>query len=500
MCITIDMKAFFVDFGRTMLMGLVAVLLPCMVFWLSGREPEKNGMGRYPWEDGETISGDSRSVYIELNGRYLDTEGFLLYMMTVDGAWMQEPEALKAYAIAVRSKLYAHLDWLDRKKDERLSGNSSAQGDLAATVSGSGKMILDNEEQIVDNRESISDSREQIENSKTQNQSDVKKDNIVSAASIGVSYDQPGEMLLHLKEQDGNGTWIYGMNRIKEAIEKTRGMYLSYTEKKGEEEKHNAEQSQEAAATEYPGSLGADEMNQKKQESKDGMATERQTEEPGKEMQTEEMQTEEIPAEKTMKPEQETSVDKDSRSSQRWNFAAAPAVDVLWHINSAGKTRMYAGSSADETGISLYSPPLKSMDGKDETEADRIQLITYDRRTLAKLLWEIPGTEGILVQEAEDNLSDILQNTVRDSVGYIETIQIGSAVYTGETAAKLLKLPSGCFYWAETEDGEALRFVSYGTGSGYGISLRGAENMAENGCGYRKILEYYYPVCSIETD
>lgn len=493
MCITIDMKAFFVDFGRTMLMGLVAVLLPCMVFWLSGREPEKNGMGRYPWEDGETISGDSRSVYIELNGRYLDTEGFLLYMMTVDGAWMQEPEALKAYAIAVRSKLYAHLDWLDRKKDERLSGNSSAQGDLAATVSGSGKMILDNEEQIVDNRESISDSREQIENSKTQNQSDVKKDNIVSAASIGVSYDQPGEMLLHLKEQDGNGTWIYGMNRIKEAIEKTRGMYLGYTEKKGEEEKHNAEQSQEAAATEYPGSLGADEMNQKKQETEGLTLTTIQN-------QTEEMQAQESKTEKMTKPEQEISVDKNSMSRQRWNLVTAPAVDVLWHINSAGKTRMYAGSSADEAGISLYSPPLKSMEGKDDKEEDLVQMITYDRRTLAKLLWEIPGTEGILVQEAEDNLSDILQNTVRDSVGYIETIQIGSAVYTGETAAKLLKLPSGCFYWAESEDGEALRFVSYGTGSGYGISLRGAENMAENGCGYRKILEYYYPVCSIETD
>lgn len=478
-------------------MGLVAVLLPCMVFWLSGREPERNGTWLYPWkwDSGGDYAGDSRAVYIELDGKYLDTEEFLMYMMTADGAWMQEPEALKAYAIAARSKLYAHLDWLDQQKD------GSAQDDLTVTMSDSGKMISDNEEQIIDIRESISDSGKQMENRKMQDQSADKKCNILSAASIGVVYDRPGDMILHLKEQSGNGTWWFGMNRMKEAIEKTQGMYLSYTVKKAEDESNNAKQNDKETTAEYHSSLAADEIDQKKQESEGLTLTTIQS-------QTEEMHTQEKKTGKTITPEQEISVDKNGSSRHQWNLVTAPAVDVLWHINSAGKTREYDGNLLDQTGgneakknsLSLYSPKLKSMDGKDETETDRIQLITYNRRTLAKLLWEISGTENILGDTAENRLSDLMQNIVRDSIGYIETIQIGNQLFSGEKAAELLELPSCCFYWAETEDGEGLRFLSYGTGSGYGISLRGAENMAEDGCGYRKILEYYYPVCSIETD
>lgn len=173
---------------------------------------------------------------------------------------------------------------------------------------------------------------------------------------------------------------------------------------------------------------------------------------------------------------------------------AAP-VDAMWHAISAGNTRFYAGNlSGEEDGISLYSPEQKSMDGKDGMLPEAIKITVYTRRELAKLLWEISGTEEIL--EENYSLSSLFQIEKRDDSGYIEELSIGNRKMTGEEAAQLLQLSSGCFYVSDVED--SIKITTFGTGRGYGMSLAGASVMASQGADYEEILEYYFPVCQIE--
>ena len=42
-----------------------------------------------------------------------------------------------------------------------------------------------------------------------------------------------------------------------------------------------------------------------------------------------------------------------------------------------------------------------------------------------------------------------------------------------------------------------LKIISKGYGNGYGLSLYGANEMAENGCNFANILKYYFPKVKI---
>lgn len=172
-------------------------------------------------------------------------------------------------------------------------------------------------------------------------------------------------------------------------------------------------------------------------------------------------------------------------------------VDALWHECSARYTRFYEGNLTGEyDGISLYSPQQKSMDGKDRLLPESIQMTVYTRRQVAELLWEMPGTEDILSKET--SLSTYFKIEKRDDTGYIETISLGNRKMTGEEAAQLLQISSGCFYVSDISE-EKLKITVYGSGRGYGMSLAGASVMASQGSSYREILEYYFPVCTLNN-
>lgn len=186
----------------------------------------------------------------------------------------------------------------------------------------------------------------------------------------------------------------------------------------------------------------------------------------------------------------------DSEQVRQFTPEEAP-VDALWHAVSAGSTRFYEGNlTGKEDGISLYSPQLKSMNGKDGELPCAVGITVYTRRQLARLLWEIPGTEEILDEEI--SLSSYFKIEKRDNAGYIEELSLGDRKMTGEEAAELLQLASGCFYVSDLPEGN-LKFTVYGSGRGYGMSLAGASSMALQGAGYREILEYYFPVCQLNN-
>ena len=163
----------------------------------------------------------------------------------------------------------------------------------------------------------------------------------------------------------------------------------------------------------------------------------------------------------------------------------------------AGKTRYYQGNLTGKSdGISLYSPVLKSMDGKDRDLVQSVRITVYTRRELAALLWELPGTEDILEEERLLSSYFIIKN--RDSSGCIEEMSLGNRKMTGEEAARLLQVSSGCFYVSNIS-GDRLKITVYGSGRGYGMSLAGASVLAAQGADYKEILEYYFPVCQLNN-
>lgn len=313
---------------------------------------------------------DMAGVRIQVNNCTVNVENFLIFMISVDYQPDMEEEALKAFAVAARSSLYAHLN--------RYLQETAAESD--------------GEEQ----------------NYKT-----------IHADKLGVMYDEPAEMVCVFSEAaglEGKEHWADIYDYVKKAVEMTGGQYLVCTDK-------------------------------------------------GRE--TEAAEAESVP------------------------------VDVLWHGCSAGNTRFYEGNlTGQEDGISLYSPQLKSMDGKDGEFSRAVTITVYSRRELAQLLWEIPGTEDIL--EKEKILSSYITIENRDSSGYITEMSLGNREMTGEEAAQLLQVSSGCFYVSDLSD-DSLKIVTFGIGRGYGMSLAGASAMALQGADYREILEYYFPVCGVNN-
>ena len=101
-----------------------------------------------------------------------------------------------------------------------------------------------------------------------------------------------------------------------------------------------------------------------------------------------------------------------------------------------------------------------------------------------RLLAKIPGAE------LSGEKKNWLKNAVRDSVGSVETVEVGGVTVRGTVVRAALGLRSACFEW-ELQDGN---FVFYVTGHGHGVGLSqyGADAMAEAGADYREILTHYY--------
>jgi stage II sporulation protein D len=105
------------------------------------------------------------------------------------------------------------------------------------------------------------------------------------------------------------------------------------------------------------------------------------------------------------------------------------------------------------------------------------------------------GAEGYIdIRYQEENKEIEIQS--RDSAGYVISAVIGSETMTGEEVRNAFDLPSACFKAVETKEGGAI--VTKGVGHGYGLSQNEANAMAQKGCDYRAILEYFFPQTVIE--
>lgn len=131
-------------------------------------------------------------------------------------------------------------------------------------------------------------------------------------------------------------------------------------------------------------------------------------------------------------------------------------VEPLFHKISAGATR---------TGDYPY---LQSVESQRDIQADGYLTI---------LEWET-DTYGEM------------QMIAQDDAGYVQEIQVGGQIWSGDEAMERLQLPSPAFS-IEHHEGK-IRALCKGNGHGYGMSQYGAEKMAEEGYTAEDILKYYF--------
>ena len=79
--------------------------------------------------------------------------------------------------------------------------------------------------------------------------------------------------------------------------------------------------------------------------------------------------------------------------------------------------------------------------------------------------------------------------------GYVQKVATGSNEWTGEEWKEIFGLNSTNFYLEDY--GGRLRIVTMGKGHGMGMSLYGANALAEKGLKATTLLSYYYPGTSI---
>ncbi len=157
-----------------------------------------------------------------------------------------------------------------------------------------------------------------------------------------------------------------------------------------------------------------------------------------------------------------------------WN---GELIDPLFCRASAGKTR--SGDS--------YHPYLASADSGRDVEADGyLQVVTWSKEEFARLLSALPEGEAITA----DMVPGCVQVVSRDGAGYVEEIQIGSVLHSGDRVQYALGLQSPDFSIEEYQGG--VRAVSSGIGHGYGLSQYGGNVKAKEGWTAQDILEYYY--------
>ena len=94
-----------------------------------------------------------------------------------------------------------------------------------------------------------------------------------------------------------------------------------------------------------------------------------------------------------------------------------------------------------------------------------MQMLSFSRESFVSDINSIPaGESGSRTIEASQ-VPDTIQIVSRDDAGYVDTVQIGSAGYTGEEVQYALGLASSCFVL------DPMRTES-GSGEGYRARLR----------------------------
>ena len=155
-------------------------------------------------------------------------------------------------------------------------------------------------------------------------------------------------------------------------------------------------------------------------------------------------------------------------------------IDALYHQVSVGKT-----VSSKEI-YSVDVPYLISVDSSQDVESEEymdVKMLSY--KECAQKLKE----NGY--KESEDDCKNQLKINKQTDNGFVEEVTTESNQWTGEEWKEIFGLNSTNFYLEDY--GNQLRIVAIGKGHGMGMSLYGANALAQKDLNAKMILSYYYP-------
>lgn len=168
--------------------------------------------------------------------------------------------------------------------------------------------------------------------------------------------------------------------------------------------------------------------------------------------------------------------------------------DALYHEVSIGKT------VSSEEIYSVAVPYLISVDSSQDVESPEymdVKIIPYD-----EVLQKLTKTDKSGYFEKTDKNQNIkilkssLKITKHTANGFVQEITAKDNKWTGEEWKKIFALNSTNFY-LENYNGK-LRMVTVGKGHDMGMSLYGANILAEKQLTAAMILSYYYPGVEIK--
>lgn len=167
-------------------------------------------------------------------------------------------------------------------------------------------------------------------------------------------------------------------------------------------------------------------------------------------------------------------------------FYGETMADALYHPVSIGKT-----VSAREI-YELDVPYLVSVDSSQDVEsADYmdVRIMTYKEcaQTLKRNGYE----------ETAESCRKNLKIDAQSENGFVQAVSAKNNTWTGEEWKEMFDLNSTNFYLEDY--GDRLRIVTVGKGHGMGMSLYGADVLAQKDLAAGTILSYYYPGTEVKN-
>lgn len=169
--------------------------------------------------------------------------------------------------------------------------------------------------------------------------------------------------------------------------------------------------------------------------------------------------------------------------------------DALYHEVSIGKT------VSSEEMYSVAVPYLISVDSSQDVESPdymEVKVLPYDE--VLQKLTKADKSGNLAKTDKSQNikiLKSSLKITKHTENGFVQEITAKDNKWTGEEWKKIFALNSTNFY-LENYNGK-LRMVTVGKGHDMGMSLYGANALAEKQIMAATILSYYYPGTKVVT-
>lgn len=161
-------------------------------------------------------------------------------------------------------------------------------------------------------------------------------------------------------------------------------------------------------------------------------------------------------------------------------------IKPYFHNVSCGYTR-----SGDVLGDEYKY--LVSVQSVGDVDSEKYQSsVSFSKEEFVKKLRKADENIALSIEEPLETMQIIK----RDKGGYVEELQIGNVIMTGDKFVNIFNLNSPNFQ-VEESDGQ-IRIITKGLGHGIGLSIYGAKSLAKSGKTYTEILQHYYSEVYLE--